>query len=246
MCDEWMPMIQLGLSWDEFHQLPRNSAYKYEYIDGQTYLSPRPKHYHALLALSPLEAEAGFEPVTLRRVEEADRSGLEAIFAGAFRAIQPFGSLNDETRKEAARQALARTWTGGDGPWIERASFVAVHDQQLAGAILITLLPAGDPRDHESYRWDEPPPADCIESRLGRPHLTWIFVHPWLTGKGVGTALLAAAVNELLQLGFTQLLSTFMLGNDSSMLWHWRTGFQLLAHPGSYRHMRQRWSRLQG
>jgi L-amino acid N-acyltransferase YncA len=56
----------------------------------------------------------------------------------------------------------------------------------------------------------------------------------------MGTALLAAATRELLRLGYTELLSTFMLGNDSSMLWHWRNGFRLLAYPGSVRRIRQK------
>jgi hypothetical protein len=36
-----------------------------------------------------------------------------------------------------------------------------------------------------------------------------------------------------------------MLGNESSMLWHWRNGFRLLEHPGSIRRMKaqmkERW-----
>jgi hypothetical protein len=36
-------------------------------------------------------------------------------------------------------------------------------------------------------------------------------------------------------MGFTHLASTFLLGNDSSMLWHWRNGFQLAGYPGSRR-----------
>jgi L-amino acid N-acyltransferase YncA len=57
---------------------------------------------------------------------------------------------------------------------------------------------------------------------------------------GVGSALLAAAVRELLALGFPRLFSTFLLGNESSLLWHWRNGFQLLSSPYSLRRMRQR------
>ncbi len=36
-------------------------------------------------------------------------------------------------------------------------------------------------------------------------------------------------------MGLAHLLTTFMSGNESSMLWHWRSGFRLLAHPHSYR-----------
>jgi hypothetical protein len=251
MCDEWMPTLVLPLTVEQFHQLPRNAAYKYELIGGQVYLSPRPKHYHALLELRPdavdPEDAPGMEGVTLRHLEELDWDLLVPLFSAAFSRIQPFGSLDDETRRQASRQSLERTRTGGDGPWIEQASFVAFSqiENRLIGAILITLLPPGDPADFDAYYWKEPPPADCITRRLGRPHLTWIFVGSLHAGEGVGTSLLAAAVRELCNLGFTELVTTFMIGNDSSMLWHWRNGFRLLPYPGSQRQMHKRWLKHQ-
>jgi GNAT superfamily N-acetyltransferase len=232
MSDEWMPTIKLPLTHVQFRQLPRNAAYKYEFLDGQVYLSPRPQHYHALLDLQPLPENAD---VATRPATHEDASTLVSLFSAVFHHIQPFGSLDDKTRHVAARQALDRAFSGGDGPWIEQASFVAVDEEKPIGAILVTLLPPGDPCDWTGYRWESTPPADCIARREGRPHLTWIFVSPMRHGRGIGTALLATAVNALRHLGFTQLLSTFILGNDSSMLWHWRNGFQLLAHPGSFR-----------
>jgi GNAT superfamily N-acetyltransferase len=240
MCDAWMPYIPLPLTIEQFRQLPRNAAYKYEYLNKTAYLSPRPKHYHALLDLRPIEIN---ESIAVSQLQSDELARLERPFAEAFRYIQPYGCLDDDTRLEAARQALERTRSGGDGPWIERASFVARIADKPVGAILITLLPPGDPCDWESYHWTETPPPDCTERRRGRPHLTWIFVSPAEKGRGTGTALLAASARALLEIGFTQLLSTFISGNDSSMLWHWRNGFQLLPHPGSYRLMRQRWLR---
>ena len=56
----------------EFHQLPRHPAYKYEYIDGQTWLTPRPKTYHALLDLRAADGEADGEGVTTRPLEADD------------------------------------------------------------------------------------------------------------------------------------------------------------------------------
>ena len=82
-------------------------------------------------------------------------------------------------------------------------------------------------------------------AQAGTAPLDVDFRSPSNKGHGVGTALLAAAVGELLALGYTQILSTFMLGNDSSMLWHWRNGFQLLSYPGSYRLMKKRWRSFQ-
>jgi GNAT superfamily N-acetyltransferase len=238
MCDEWMPHLLLPLTMEEFRRLPRNAAYKYEYLNKTAYLSPRPRHYHAVLELRSMEQD---ESVPICPLEAGELVHLDRLFADAFRYIQPYGCLDDDTRLDAARQALERTRTGVDGPWIEQASFVARTEEKPVGAILVTLLPQGDPCDWDSYHWTTAPPPHCIERRLGHPHLTWIFVSPPKRGHGTGTALLAAAVRALLRLGFTQLFSTFLAGNDSSMLWHWRNGFRLLPHPGSYRLMRQRW-----
>jgi hypothetical protein len=243
MCDEWMPTIQLPLTREYFAQLPRHPAYRYELLGGAVCLSPRPKHYHALLDLhtsAPPEEPA--QEVVLRPVLPLDWEALVPVFAASFDHIQPFGSLDNDTRLLAARKCLERTCTGGDGPWIDEASFVAISpgDEQLIGAILVTLLPNGDPCDWDSYSWNEAPPPDCIRRRLGRPHLTWIFVTPFHAGNGVGSVLLTASRRALLALGFQELLSTFMIGNDSSMLWHWRNGFRLLAYPASRRLQRQR------
>lgn len=246
MCDEWMPGIELPLSQEQFHQLPRNAAYQYEYLGGKAYLTPRPMHFHAVLELGTLSSPAREPPpktVRIRQVQRADLGELRRAFVAAFHRVQPFGSLDEGAQEWAAQQCLERTWTGGDGPLIERASFVAVapKPEPLVGAALLTLLPEGDPCDSNSYYWAKEPPPDCIALRMGRPHLTWIFVTPLHSHHGIGSALLGAAASELNLLGFPQLFSTFLLGNDSTLLWHWRNGFQLLSNPGSLRRPLQEW-----
>ncbi len=243
MCDEWMPRLELPIDIDLFRQLPRNAAYKYEYFDRRAWLSPRPRYYHALLDLPcwiETLSERTRRKATLRAVRESDWEGLAPLFAASFQRQQPFCGLDKERALEATRKSLQHTRTGGDGPWIESASFVAVDEQRddEIGALFTTLLPDADPSGWNSYHWEEPPPPDALARRLGRPHLTWIFVAPLAAGNGIGTSLLGAAVRALLDHGYTELASTFLNGNDSSMLWHWRNGFRLLAHPGSYR---RRW-----
>lgn len=240
MSERWMPHVKLPLTIEQFHQLPQNSAYKYEYFAGHAHLSPRPKHFHALLDLQPMSVDT--EEVSVQRTKKRDLPALARAFAGAFHRTQPFACLDEATRKLAARECLEKTCAGGDGPWLKQASFVAREREadRPIGGIFITLLPNGDPHDWDSYCWTEPPPADCVARRLGRPHLTWIFVSPRFAGNGVGSALLAAAVNVLVKLGYRQLLTTFLLGNDASTLWHWRHGFQLLSYPTSRRLMRKR------
>ena len=243
MCDEWMPTLQLSITLDEWRQLPRNASYKYEYIYGRAWLTPRPKFYHALLDLTaladkPLVGQTG--AVTLHPLADDDWPELVSVFSAAFDRQQPFSSLKHDERDVAARKSLEFTRTGGDGPLLAQASFTARDGQHgnPVGAILVTLLPDVDPTNWGAFHWKEPPPPDCVARRLGRPHLTWIFVSPFHTGEGVGTTLLEAAVRGLWEMGFTQLASTFLSGNDSSMLWHWRNGFRLLEYPGSKRKMR--------
>lgn len=230
-----MPFVQLPLTPEQFRQLPRNAAYRYEYVDGQAWLNPRPRFYHALLDLERFGVEKAAD-VILRPLAEDDWEALVEVFAEAFRNQQPFGCQPEVTRHIAARRSLAQTRNGGDGPWVAAASFVAEDDDgALLGAALVTLLPLRDPTDWDAYHWSTPPPPDCIARREGRPHLTWIFVRPDCAGEGVGTALLRATAGALGEMGYSVLLSTFLVGNDSSMLWHWRAGFRLLAYPGSRR-----------
>ena len=245
MVERWFRRIELPLSFDQFLALPQNRAYKYEYYGGRAVLSPRPKAYRALLELRPRDAPAGVEgeeDVTIRPLVDGDWVDLPEVFSAGFHRVQPFASLDDEPRRRAAARCLRYSRVGEDGPLVAPACFVAADrdDGGPLGAILITLMPDVDPEETWDLRWKGPPPPDCLANRLGRPHLTWIFVAPLYAGHGIGTALLAHAGNALLSMGYRDLASTFLLGNDSSMLWHWRSGFRLLAYPGSMRRERRR------
>ena len=245
MCDEWFSRIELPISWEEFHRLPRNPAYKFEYFGGRAVLTPRPKYQWVMLELRPTETPDvvdAWEKVTIRRLKARDWNELAKVFSGAFLRVEPFANLDDDARLKAARKCLKKARSGGHGPLVEQASFVACSEDRprLWGAILITLLPEVDLTSGERVEWPEPRPADCVERRMGRPAVTWIFVSPLQAGHGVGTALLGAATGELLGLGYRELASGFLVGNESSMLWHWRNGFRLLAQPCSWRLMRQK------
>jgi hypothetical protein len=244
MLDRWFSVIKLPLSWRQFHRLPQNPDYKYEYFHKAAWLSPRPKFYSARLELRhpgdlPGEVDAQ-EGVSFRRLEDRDWARLSRLFAGSFHRVQPFASLGDRRRLEASRACLKFTRDGGDGPIIQSACHVALSEtHHPVGAVLVTLVPQVDLDHIWTLRWKAPPPVDCIERHLGHPHLTWIFVGPRHAGYGVGTALLARVSQSLLELGYTELISSFILGNTGSMLWHWRNGFQLLPCAGSRRKFRE-------
>jgi GNAT superfamily N-acetyltransferase len=245
MWDERMPVIRFPLDLERFHQLPRNAAYKYEYLKGQVVLSPNPRTFHARLDLARFapgpEELAPDDEYVIAPVNPDDRDRLTPLFAGAFGRVQPFASLTDDERREAARDALDRTFRGDEGPWVAEASAaLRSRDDELVGAILVTLLPESDPVEPEAYEWREPAPADLWASGKGQPHLTWVFVHPFQKGHGIGTRLLLHVARVLRKRGDRHLLSTFIAGNDSTLLWHWRNGFELLPHVVSRRRMRHR------
>jgi GNAT superfamily N-acetyltransferase len=247
MLERWFSTIRLPLSTRQFNQLPQNPAYTYEYCEDTAWLTPRPKFYNARLELRARPRRStrdmdGCGSVGFRRFEQGDWARLARLFAGAFQCVQPFASLSGRRGLNLARTCLKFTREGGDGPVLGQACHVAFskETEQCLGAVLVTLIPPVDIDGSWSLRWKTPPPDDCIESRLGRPHLTWIFVGPKWAGQGIGTELLAEASTILMKLGYTELVSSFLLGNTSSMLWHWRTGFELLPYMGSWRAMRAR------
>jgi GNAT superfamily N-acetyltransferase len=246
MSAELFQTMLLSLTAEEFRRLPRHPAFSYEWTAGQGWVTPNPRYHHALLDLHSFAfpAEVEVPEVRLRRLREEHWERLPGLFASAFQGVQPYAGLEQKERLAAARKSVEQTRTGGDGPLLERACFAAVSEEESepCGAVLVTLIPMADLSDADaSARWEGPPPEQCVERRLGRPHLTWVFVRPTATGQGLGTALLACAVRELLAMGFNDLATTFLSGNEQSMLWHWRNGFRLLAHPGSWREMRKRW-----
>ena len=197
MIDDWFSTIKLPLTVEQFHQLPRNPAYKYEYIDGQAWFSPRPHSYYAILDLQifarPAAGIASREKLVIRPLQEADWPQLPKLLAAAFHRVQPFASLTDDDRLKAAEDCLGHTRAGGDGSFVDDACMVAARDDGPVGAILITL-----------------PPDPPLQSAVGLPHVTWIFVSPWDTRHGIGTELLDAAVQALLQRGFADWPAVFL------------------------------------
>jgi GNAT superfamily N-acetyltransferase len=229
MSDLWMPSVRLKCSAEEFAQLPRHPAYKYEYSQGVAHLSPWPRYYHARLELASFDGKNDGK-VAMRHARPEDFDPLVPLFVTAFAHLQPFGSLPATQARFAAEQALQRTFSGGDGPIVPEASFVALVRDQLAGALFITLLPGGDPQNRESYHWENHAPADLWVRVAGQPHLTWIFVDRLAQGGGIGTRLLRESTAVLRRRGYAELWTTFLVGNDSSLLWHWRNGFELFPH----------------
>src|ERR1019366_5857416 len=119
MSDEWMPSLKLKLSRDDFDRLPRHPAYKYELLEGVTYISPWPRYSHAELRLARFRVDrSDVTKLLLRPAKVADVEALIPILLGAFARLQPFGSLGEEKTHAAAEKSLRQAFAGGDDPLI--------------------------------------------------------------------------------------------------------------------------------
>jgi GNAT superfamily N-acetyltransferase len=240
MLEQWFRPLHVAMTLEQFHLLPRHSAYKYEYVEGQAWIVPQPRMFNGLLELAsrtPREpAHVQNSQLAFRPMEAADWQRFPKLFASAFEGVPPFCALGEKERLQASSQCLHQANTGGDGPVLNEACFVAeIAPGKLVGAIIVTLIPKREEGEWWDGLWDKPPATDDARRLLGRPHLTWIFVAPLVARHGIGSALLDRTVKALLAGRHTQLASTFLLGNDSTMLWHWRNGFRLMTYPGNWR-----------
>lgn len=228
--DDHFQRVELKITIDEFHRLPRNPAYKFEYFDGHAVLTPRPKSFTCVLDLPATSLPEPVWPVEVRPLPLTSAEQLGKLYSWSVRSTQPFASLSDDDASAAAQECFTKTLTGGDGPVIGRACFQAIspRDGHTIGGLLVTLVPSNILTNPFATNWQSDPPTDAIARHLGCPHLTWVFVHPWEGRHGYATAMLAAATAELLALGFRHLASTFQMENAPSALWHWRNGFRLL------------------
>lgn len=243
MMDKWLQPLQLAMSADEFQSFVPHPAFRSEYISGELRLSPRPRNYHCLLPIGEAVPRQQVlvrngNLVQMHQMSPTDGNALIELFVAAFSRTVPICQLSAEGRRQCATECLTRTLEGRDGPLVRDACFVALDgDQQLCGAILITLLQRGDLGRFDDPRWLETAPENALTQRWGRPHLTWIFVRQEMSRWGIGGALLSCSLAALHGYGYEELASTFLLGNDSSTLWHWRMGFQVLPYTASARRM---------
>lgn len=217
MIADWFRPIEITIPFSAFASLPRHAAYKYEYFEGRAVLTPRPCYQRAtvdLASFSAVTSPAGpLDTAIIRPLRPEDWPHLATLLAAAFRHVPPLGGLNDAHRVEAALACMRRTSAGDDGAVLAASCFVAADRAdagRLEGAIVITLS------------------TNSMRGGEERPHLTWILVHPWRFGQGLGTRLLGSAATVLQGLGYRELASTFLVGNERSALWHWRNGFRLV------------------
>ena len=192
-----MPMTR-----EAFDLLPFELGWKHEYFDGQLRRSPRHVTALARLDISPRPVRSA---LPLRPVAATDREGLIAGYVDAFSDTIHFCDYPPERIEPLAQEDIDRYFSGRRGGHLP-ASRVALTEEpggagRLVGAALI------------------------IEGDRGSPFLRLLFVVPAWQGRGLATAMLSDAVNELHANGAHVLHSRYHPGNEPSRRWHLARGF---------------------
>ena len=109
--DRCYSAIELPLTIEQFHRLPENPDYKYEYLGRKAWLSPRPNSYHALLtAREPEfhEEDAAEDPRCVERGRSEGRTLIAARRCGILAALQ-----QRRICRQLARVQLGKAWGSG-------------------------------------------------------------------------------------------------------------------------------------
>jgi GNAT superfamily N-acetyltransferase len=241
--------IRFPLPYNLWRKLPRVATHKNEYLDGEVWLTPRPKTFDVFLKIDdwsppkPVENDFRRHPieVSIDSLNEADWPMLADVFHSAFANLQPLWSWNDHAAATASRAIMRSTRRGDDGPLVTEACFVArakldwgkeTEEPKLCGGAIVTLAPI-------SRLWGVPTedaiPHPTDPERKVLPHLTWIFVSQFQQHSGIGTLLLEDVINTLKGRGYRTLTSTVSTENAQSLQWHWRNGFQMPASRMSFK-----------
>ncbi len=187
---------------EEYHLLSFEPGWKCEYWDGEAHYLPR---YHAVVttvAVTPRKVET---ECLLRQPAESDIKRLEPIYVAAFnQTIEYFGYTGEQVAQAARRDLTIYFASGRSQP--NSASCVAVlpglnpDQEQLAGAAMVMSTENG-------------------------PLLYLLFISPQWQRRGLATAMVSAAINELHEQGEKTLTSKYHIGNEGSLRWHQRFGF---------------------
>ena len=182
---------------EEFQRMPRKLGWKYEYGDGQAHISPGYQIVTVSVGTKPRSVESACR---IRAVDGTDEAQLISGYFASFSKTIEFCDWKQEKILDAARKDIQEFLAGKRGdPHPSSRVAVAPGEESIVGAALVIC---GEP-----------------------PCLQMLFVTPEWHRRGVATALVSSAVNELHRAEIETLESRYLLGNEGSQAWHQKFGF---------------------
>jgi len=196
------------MSREQFDLLPCEIGWKQEYSDGVAHISPRMAIAYTSLPTQTPEISSVLTDIVLRPVLESYEPELMRCFQEAFADAFEYCDQTISQVKASAKQCLRHFFQGPFHRWLpaSRIALVPANAPQ-AGTIAGAALVISQTRDKD---W---------------ALLDMLYVSPAVQRKGLATALVASALNELHASGWRRLVSRYQLGNKPSQAWHRRFGF---------------------
>jgi GNAT superfamily N-acetyltransferase len=190
------------MSLDDFLRLPRHPDWRYELIEGEALLSPRPR---PLRFRRPTDVAVPGVPVQDAEVRAVDggrdRDDLVELLMDLWSDEDPYRSFEEDVRREELRREVERSLERPD----ELEGAVVTKLRGLSGAVLVM--------------------------RSSPPALSWLSVRRGMRGRGLATALLSVVVDGLAARGEGELASYASVANVPSVRWHLACGFELISDP---------------
>ncbi len=203
--------IVLPMTIDEFRRMEHRLGWKHEYWDGAARLSVQETAVASFQ--QNVTSPVGGRPTVgdgeqLRPVRDNDQGALVELFQRAFDDAIEFAGWPDDAYQRDARDSIASFFgnsTEGQrrpsGNGRTDASFVVTAGERLLAAVMVRSIRRG-------------------------PILEPIMVLPAHQRRGLGSKLLAAALDALHSAGEATLFTRCHLGNAASLAWHERNGFE--------------------
>ncbi len=193
----------MAMALEEFRLLKRKPGWKYEYWNGEAHISPGHRVVTMSLDIEPRSCQSPCQigPVVTRREAE-----LIAAYLAAFRDTIEYCDWEEERIADSANKSVVEFLAGERG------------DPLAASRLALICHPEADGRVVGGA-------ALLVETDDKCPLLDMLFVAPEWQRRGIATALVSSAVNQLHGRGYRRLKSRYMLGNDKSRAWHEGFGF---------------------
>ena len=193
-----MKSQHIPMTIDEFHLMPHDLGWKYEYWEGQAHISPG--WINVVKTTVSVKPHPVVAPCEIRPLTEEDLPKFIPAYVAGFRDAIDYCDYSLAYVKRAASRHMQDFFAGNRGNPLP-ASQVAIRRGHIVGAALI------------------------VERKDQRCLLDLLFVRPSRQRQGLATALVATALNGLYKEGREGLTSRFLLGNAASRAWHHRFGF---------------------
>lgn len=194
--------MQFPLSLELLHRLPRHPDWRYELVDGEAWLSPRPRPLGFVRSTAVPVPTAPTPGVEVRTVRTArDRAGVAALLVDLWSEEDPYRSFADDVRNAELQREVERAVIAPDA--LEGA--VCLDARGLCACVLVT---------------GSSPPA-----------LSWLSVHRDVRGRGLASAMLDIVLGAMARRGVRAVASYASAANVPSLRWHLARGFELTPDP---------------